>query len=349
MKAPGQADRLLEPSSRIWGGMEYLITGGAGFIGSHLAERVSGLGHRVTILDDLSTGDAANVAHLQEAGAVELVVGSVRDAELVDQLVAASDAVVHLAATVGVELIMRDPLGALRNNIDGTEVVLGACSSHRRRVVVASTSEVYGKNTKKPLGEFDDRIMGPLTRSRWAYATSKAVDEIIAYELWRRDGTPITVVRFFNCSGPRQTGAYGMVIPRFVRQAVSGEDLTVYGDGGQTRCFCHVADTVDAVVRLLDSDAAVGDVFNVGSASEISISDLAKRVIDLCDSPSGIRYLEYDEVYGEGFEDMLRRIPDITRIRGLVGWEPRRSLDDIVVDVRDHEIAQRGAARGAES
>ena len=317
--------------------MNYLITGGAGFIGSHLADMLVERGDRVTALDDLSTGSADNLERAVASGQGELVEGSTLDGELLRRLVETADVVVHLAATVGVELVVADPLQALRNNIDGTEVVLEACARTRTRVLLASTSEIYGKNRSDRLGEDTDRVMGSPKKTRWAYATSKVVDEILAYEFWRQRGTPTTVVRLFNCSGPRQTGSYGMVIPRFVRQALRGEALTVFGDGAQTRCFCHVWDANQAIIALLENERSVGEVFNVGADEEISIDALAERVIRLAGSTSAIRHVPYEEAYEPGFEDMQRRVPDLTRIRDLTGWEPKYSLDEIIRDVIDFE------------
>ena len=327
--------------------MRYLVTGGAGFIGSHLTEALVGRGDAVTVLDDLSTGSDHNLEESMAEGGVELARGSVRDRKLVERAVASAEVVVHLAATVGVELVVRDPLTALKNNILGTDAVLDACARHGATAFVASSSEIYGKNTSDRLSEDADRIMGPATKARWAYATSKTVDEILAYGYHRQRGTPTIVARLFNCSGRRQSGAYGMVIPRFVRQALAGEDVTVFGSGEQTRCFCHVQDTVTAIIGLLDESRAVGDVFNVGGTDEVSIMSLARRVIELAKSDSGIRRVSYEEAYEPGFEDMTRRVPDISRIRNLIGWEPRHSIDDIITDVIEHErwLQVEGAAR----
>jgi nucleoside-diphosphate-sugar epimerase len=322
--------------------MHYLVTGGAGFIGSHLAEALVARGHDVTLLDDLSTGSEDNVRPLIDAGTARLVVGTTLDQEVVGRLVGEADAVIHLAATVGVELVVRDPLRALRNNIDGTELVLDACALSGAKVLVASTSEIYGKNSFGKLREDADRIMGSASKARWAYATSKAVDEILAYEHWRQRGTPTVVARLFNCAGPRQSGTYGMVVPRFVRQALTGVDLTVFGDGTQTRCFCHVDDTVAAIVGLMQEDRAVGGVFNVGADHEISIEALATRVIELVGSTSAIRRLHYEDAYEPGFEDMVRRVPDTTRIQSLIGWEPTRTLDEILKDIIGYERNARG-------
>jgi UDP-glucose 4-epimerase len=321
--------------------MRYLITGGAGFIGSHLAESLVRRGDTVALLDDLSTGRTSNVRALLEgrhSASVELHTGTVLNYPLVEKLVGRADVVVHLAASVGVQLIISRPLDALLNNVRGTEIVLDAASKSGAKVLVASTSEIYGKNAAGPLHEDSDRILGSTFKARWAYSTSKAVDEIFAYEFWRQRGLPTVVVRLFNCSGPRQTGAYGMVIPRFVGQALSGEDLTIFGDGTQSRCFCHVLDTVDALCRLLDTDEAVGDVFNVGSQNEISIRALAELVISLTGSASRVRFIPYGEAYEPGFEDMERRLPDIGKLQRATGWAPTRSLEQIVRDVIHHEM-----------
>jgi UDP-glucose 4-epimerase len=241
---------------------------------------------------------------------------------------------------VGVQLILSHPLDALLTNVKGTEIVIEACAETRRKVMIASTSEIYGKNGNGTLREDDDRVLGSLYKARWSYSTAKAVDEILAYTFWRERGTPSIVVRFFNCVGPRQTGAYGMVVPRLVRQALDGQDLTVFGDGEQRRCFCHVLDTVDCVLRLLDEPAAIGDVFNVGSLHEISINDLAAMVLELTGSGSRIVHVPYSEAYEEGFEDLPRRMPDITKVTSLTGWQPKRSLHDMVVAVIDHHRAR---------
>jgi UDP-glucose 4-epimerase len=321
--------------------MRYLITGGAGFIGSHVADALVGRGDRVVILDDLSTGRSENLRDLLDgdhAAAVAFHSGSVLNYPLVEGLMHEADIVVHLAASVGVQLIVSKPLDALLNNVRGTEIVLDAAARLGRKVLVASTSEIYGKNAAGPLHEDSDRILGSPFKARWAYSTSKAVDEIFAYEYWRQRGLPTVVARLFNCSGPRQTGAYGMVIPRFVHQALTGEDLTIFGDGTQSRCFCHVFDTVEALLLLLDDERAVGDVFNVGSQNEISIKSLAELVIALTGSSSGVRFVPYNEAYEPGFEDMERRLPDIAKIARLTGWAPRCSLERIVRDVIRHEM-----------
>jgi UDP-glucose 4-epimerase len=323
--------------------LRYLITGGAGFIGSHLADALVARGDSVALLDNLSTGQQGNVTHLLSGGhegSVEFVHGSVLDQFLVQEQVERADAVAHLAASVGVQLIVAKPLESLLNNVRGTEIVLQAAARYGRKVLITSTSEIYGKNAAGPLKEGADRILGSPFVARWAYSTSKAVDEIFAYEYWRERGLPTVVARLFNCAGPRQSGAYGMVIPRFVRQALSGQDVTVYGDGTQSRCFCHVLDVVAALVRLLDVEEAVGDVFNVGSQNEISIRALAELVIESTASSSGIRFVPYQDAYEPGFEDMERRLPDIGKIAGVTGWSPARSLTDIVRDVISYELEE---------
>ncbi len=323
--------------------MRYLITGGAGFIGSHLADRLVARGDEVIILDDLSTGRRANIDHLlsgEAASQVRLVIGSVLDYTLVRGLIGYAGVVVHLAATVGVQLVVQKPLETLLNNVRGTEIVLDAAAKTDAKVLVASTSEIYGKNAAGALVEDADRILGSLFKSRWSYATSKEVDEILAFEYWRVRQLPTIVARLFNCVGPRQTGAYGMVVPRFVRQALNNEDLTVFGDGTQSRCFCHVSDTVEAIIRLIDSEEAVGDVFNVGSQNEIGIRALAELIIEMTDSSSKISYIPYNEAYEPGFEDMERRLPDIAKIGRVTGWTPTKSLRDILGDVIEYETAQ---------
>ncbi len=320
---------------------KYLITGGAGFIGSHLAETLtSPEGDEVVALDDLSTGRPSNLASLIDRDTFRFVQGSIFDEDLVRKLVGEVDVVVHLAASVGVQLILKRPLETLLNNIRGTEIVLEACADESRKVLVASTSEIYGKNADGPLHEDADRILGSPLKSRWSYSTSKAVDEILAHAYWRERDTPTIIVRLFNTVGPRQTGDYGMVIPRLVGQALRGKALTVFGTGEQRRSFCHVADTVAALVALLSEEAAVGDVFNIGSPQESTINDLARVVIEMTASPSAVAHIPYEVAYEEGFEDMERRIPDIRKISGLTGWEPRLGLRDILQDVIASERAR---------
>lgn len=321
----------------------YLITGGAGFIGSHLAEVLLARGDEVSVLDSLSTGRLSNLAGVRDHPRFTFTQGSVLDELAVDQAVRNCDVVVHLAAAVGVKLIVEQPLYSLTTNIRGAITVLEAAHRYRRKVMVASSSEIYGKNNSGPLHELSDRVLGSPTVARWAYSTSKAVDEILSYAYYHERGLPTIVVRLFNTVGPRQSPAYGMVIPRLVRQAIAGEALTVYGDGTQTRCFCHVTDIVDALVRLLDEPEAEGDVFNVGSSEEISIQELAELVIARASSPSSIVHLPYEVAYEAGFEDMTRRVPDVTKIATLIGWRARLSLEEILDDVIAGARAERAS------
>lgn len=312
--------------------MQVLVTGGAGFIGSHLSEALVARGDTVVVLDDLSTGSVDNLAAVAGDPRCTLVEGSILDRSLVHDLVAGSDAVVHLASPVGVRLIVERPLQAIRTIIHGTESVLDAAVEHGTKVLVASTSEVYGKNTNV-LHEDADRLCGPTTVPRWSYSTAKAIDEFLAFGSWQELGLPAVVLRFFNTVGPRQVGTYGMVLPRFVAQALLGEDLLVYGDGSQRRCFCNVADAVRAAIGLLDHPDAVGQAFNVASEEEVTIHELADRVLDLTGSASQVRRVPLEAVYGERFEDMERRRPDTSRVRGLLGWSPRSTLDATIKDV----------------
>ncbi|MEV0346413.1 GDP-mannose 4,6-dehydratase [Nonomuraea sp. NPDC050680] len=313
--------------------MRFLITGGAGFIGSHLTDALLARGDSVVVVDNLSTGRTENLALAAGHPHLKFIQGSVLDELMVDELVHECDVVLHLAAAVGVKLIVEQPLRCLTTNIRGSEVVIEAAHRYRRKILITSTSEIYGKNSSGPLREDADRILGSPSVVRWAYSTAKAVDEILANAYHQERGLPTIVVRLFNTVGPRQSPAYGMVIPRLVHQALSGAPLTVFGDGSQTRCFAHVADVVDALLRLLDLEAAVGQTFNIGSADEVSILDLAKRVIEHTGSTSGIDLIPYHEAYQQGFEDMTRRVPDTTRIRELTGWAPRHILDEILTEV----------------
>jgi UDP-glucose 4-epimerase len=311
----------------------YLVTGGAGFIGSHLTEELLARGSRATVLDNLSTGSLQNLDACIDD--VRFVQGSVLDPLLVDELVSEVDVVVHLAAAVGVKLVMDHPLRSFLTNVRGTEVVLEAAHRYGKKILIASTSEIYGKSNDVPFTEDDDRILGSLRMWRWGYSISKAVDELLAHAYHRERGLPSIVVRLFNTTGPRQTGAYGMVLPRFVSQALAGEPLTVYGDGSQTRCFCHVNDVVEAVCLLLDEPRAEGEVFNVGSTEEVSIKELAERVIEIAGSYSEIRSVPFEEAFGDGFEEMVRRVPDTSRIRDVTGWTPTRNLTDIIGEMVD--------------
>lgn len=312
---------------------KYLVTGGAGFIGSHVVDALVERGDSVIILDDLSTGRHDNIRQHEGNPNVEFVLGSILNEALVDDVVRRSDRVIHLAAAVGVNLIVERPLESLATNIRGSEIVLEKCHKYGRKVLVASTSEIYGKNTSDALREEDDRILGSPLKTRWSYSEAKAIEEVLAHAYWREKGLPTVIVRLFNTVGPRQVGSYGMVVPRLVEQALRGQTLTVYGTGEQTRCFCHVADVVVALLGLLSSPDAEGKVFNVGSRSEISIEDLAQRVKAVTASSSEITKIPYDEAYESGFEDMERRRPDTSRIHDLLGWEPTRDLDTIIKDV----------------
>lgn len=316
--------------------MKALITGGAGFIGSHLSETLLAKGYEVTALDNLSTGKYENVAHLKDNPKFSLVVGSILDHELVDKLCEKTDVIFHLAAAVGVELIVKYPLESLTTNVKGSEVVLDMAQRYNKKVLITSTSEIYGKNSSGPLKEDDDRILGSPLKSRWSYSTAKAIDEILAYLYYKEKGLPTIIVRLFNTVGPRQTGSYGMVIPRLVSQALKGEALTVYGDGNQSRCFLHVRDVVSALAKLIDNPKAVGEVFNLGSQEEVSIKELAEKVIELTGGKSKITYIPYEKAYEEGFEDMQRRIPDITKVHNLINYKPTVNLEGILKSVIEY-------------
>jgi UDP-glucose 4-epimerase len=310
----------------------YLVTGGAGFIGSHLTDALLARGDHVVALDNLSTGRLINLDAAGRHPNFRFVQGSVLDELAVDELTHKCDVVVHLAAAVGVKLIVEEPLRSLTTNIRGSEIVIEAAHRYRRKIMVASTSEIYGKNSSDSLAETADRVLGSPTVARWAYSSAKAIDEVLCYAYFKERDLPTIVARLFNTVGPRQSGAYGMVIPRFVQQALKDEPLTVFGDGTQTRCFGHVTDIVDGIIRLLDHPGAIGEVFNIGSPGEISMLDLARKVIAATDSASPIELIPYDEAYEAGFEDMQRRVPDTTKLRDLTGWSPSRTLDDILRD-----------------
>lgn len=316
--------------------MRILITGGAGFIGSHLCDALVASGHAVTVLDDFSTGRHENIAHLEGHPLFELVCADIADESIVRECVAKSDRVYHLASAVGVRLIVEQPVRTIETIVHGTSVVMKACSRYRKPVLITSTSEVYGKSTKVPFSEDDDLVIGPSYRRRWGYACSKALDEFLAMAYWHHSRMPVVIVRLFNTVGPRQSGQYGMVLPRFVQQALKDEPLTVYGDGSQTRCFCHVKDAVGALIRLMELPEARGQVFNVGNREEVSIKELAERVIFLTGSRSQIRYIPFEEAYGADFEDMQRRVPDLTRIEKAISYRPRYSLDDIIRDIVEY-------------
>jgi len=311
--------------------MKYLITGGAGFIGSHLAEKLIARGDQVVIFDNLSTGLANNLSGIKEK--INFQEGNILDKGIIDKLVADSDYVVHLAAALGVFNIVNKPLDSLKTNLQGSEIVLEACDKYRKPVLVASTSEIYGKNDKVPLNEEDDRIIGHPLKSRWSYSEAKAVDESLAYFYYLENKLSIRIVRFFNTVGPRQVGHYGMVVPRFVSAALKNKPLSVYGSGDQIRCFCHVTDAVRGLLLVMDSDKAVGEVFNVGNNQQISIMELAKKVIEITGSKSIIEKIAYEKAYPQGFEDMQRRVPDISKIKQVLGWAPEINLDQIIKDI----------------
>jgi UDP-glucose 4-epimerase len=316
--------------------LRYLITGGAGFIGSHLAERLLGRGDEVFALDDLSTGSIDNIRHLKEFDRFHLVPESIDNRYLLAELVDQADVIFHLAAAVGVRLIVESPVRTIETNVNGTRHVLDAASKKRKLVFIASTSEVYGKNTSVPFHEDADLVLGPTTKGRWSYAASKALDEFLALSFWKEKRQPVVVARFFNTVGPRQTGRYGMVLPNFVQQALAGADLTVFGDGKQSRCFCDVRDTVEAVLRLVANDRAVGEVVNIGTNEEITIEGLASVVKERTGSGSRITFVPYDRAYEPGFEDMMRRVPSVEKLERLTGFRPQTSLSEIVDRVVAH-------------
>jgi UDP-glucose 4-epimerase len=313
--------------------MKYLVTGGSGFVGSHLCERLLADGNHVLVLDNLSTGRYGNIAHLEGKPGFELRVGSVNDYALVEECVRECQAVYHLASAVGVRLIVDQPVLTIESIVNGTDNVLRASSRYRRRVLITSTSEVYGKSDKLPFREDGDSVIGATTTRRWAYACAKALDEFLGLAHWHETRLPVVIVRLFNTVGPRQTGQYGMVIPRFVHQALKGEPITVYGDGSQSRCFGHVQDIIGGIVGLMNHSESVGQVFNIGNDQETSILDLARRVLELTGSKSEIKIIPFSEAYPAGFEDMQRRIPDLSKIRKTIGYEPKRDLDQILNDV----------------
>jgi len=320
--------------------MRVLITGGAGFIGSHLAERLLARGDEVHIIDDLSTGSIENIQHLKGYPTFHSYLDTVTHQRLTAELVDLCDVIYHLAAAVGVRLIVESPVKTIETNIRGTEVVLALAAKKKKRLLITSTSEVYGKRDRVPFREDDDLIMGPSNKGRWAYACSKLIDEFLAIAYWKEKKVPTVIARLFNTVGPRQTGRYGMVVPNFVRQALSGEEITVYGDGKQRRCFTHVLDAVGALIGLAEHPSAVGEVYNVGSTNEVTIFELAERIKRLTGSESEIKLIPYHDAYEEGFEDMMRRVPDITKIRELIGYEPRHSLDQILESVFEYERAK---------
>jgi UDP-glucose 4-epimerase len=330
--------------TRKGGDKRYLVTGGGGFIGSHLVEALVARGDRVLILDDLSTGDIENVRHLLDSGRVVLEQGSILDEGLVDECMRSVDECFHLASAVGVKLVVSRPLDTLLCNTRGTDIVMTAAVKHGRRLLFTSTSEVYGKNSDGSLNELSDRVVGSPFKARWGYSTAKAFGEALAHSYSRECGAEMIVTRLFNTAGPRQKGAYGMVLPRFVQQALGDSPVTVYGSGTQSRCFVHVADTVRALLTLIDCDEALGQVFNVGSSTEVPIVDLAAKVLEQTGSLSAIEHVDYEDAYGEGFEELGRRRPDTSALEALIGWRPTRTLTDIIDDVIAYERSRPVAA-----
>ena len=314
--------------------MKILLTGGAGFIGSHLAEELISEGHSVTALDNLSTGSSANLNSLKGSNNFKLVEASMLDKSIVDQLVADSDGVIHLGAALGVQIILERPYESFIANTQGTENLIIAAAESKKKIFIASTSEIYGKNPEQPLSEESDRVIGSPKLLRWAYSEAKAIDESLAQMFAQSHGLSYVVGRFFNTVGPRQSGMYGMVLPRFVSAALKGDSLEVHGDGLQTRTFCHVLDSIDAVLRLFLSSQAIGEAFNIGGEGEISIKDLAQKVIDITGSKSEIKYISYQSAYPQGFDEMMRRVPDTSKLRSYTGWSPKRNLDEIINDIQ---------------
>lgn len=313
--------------------MKILITGGAGFVGSHLADKLISQGHHVTVIDDLSTGRYSNIAHLEDTPNFRLIIDSVLNEKLMEELIRETDRVYHMASAVGVKLIMERPVRTIETIFRGTDVVLGFCSRYRKRVLVPSTSEVYGKGVSVPFKEEDDLLTGATDKHRWAYACAKTLDEFLALAHWKETRLPVVVVRLFNTVGPRQSGQYGMVVPRFVHAAIKNEPIQVYGDGTQSRCFGHVHDVVEGLVKLLETPACFGQVINIGNSEEVSIRQLADKAIEMTGSSSEIKYVSFEEVYGDGFEDMQRRVPSLDKAKRLIGYQPTRSLIDIINDV----------------
>ncbi len=324
--------------------MKILITGGAGFVGSHLADKLIEQGHQITVIDDLSTGRYSNVEHLEGNANFRLIIDTVLNQDLMEELIRESDRVFHMASAVGVRLIMEQPVKTIETIFHGTDVVLRFCSRYRKRVLIPSTSEVYGKGASIPFREEDDLLTGATDKHRWAYACAKTLDEFLALAHWKETRLPVVVVRLFNTVGPRQTGQYGMVVPRFVHSAVRNEPITVFGDGTQQRCFGHVLDVVEGLSKLLESPQCFGQVINLGNDEEVSILGLAERAIELTGSKSEIRYIPYEEAYGDGFEDMRRRVPGLDKAKRLIGYQPTRSLSDIINDVANEFRKESAAA-----
>ncbi|ASY24528.1 UDP-glucose 4-epimerase [Candidatus Planktophila lacus] len=311
--------------------MRVFITGGAGFIGSHLCDALLKEGHQVSILDNMSTGSAANIAHIKDQ--IEIHQGDIRDVALVEKAMAPADLVLHMAAALGVNTILENPIESVSTNFTGSEVVLNAATKLKKRIIIASTSEIYGKNPKQPLSETDDRVVGPPQKIRWTYSDAKALEEAIAHALFLTKQLKVTTIRLFNTVGPRQTGRYGMVLPRFVQSALKNEPITIYGDGTQSRVFCHVSDAVRAIITIAKTDSTIGEVYNIGGVGETTIKQLAEKIIERTNSNSTLTYTPYDQAYTAGYEDMQRRVPDITKIKNAIGWSPENTLDSIIDDV----------------
>jgi UDP-glucose 4-epimerase len=311
--------------------MRVFITGGAGFIGSHLCDALLKEGHQVSILDNMSTGSASNIAHIKDQ--IEIHQGDIRDIALVEKAMAPADLVLHMAAALGVNTILENPIESVSTNFTGSEVVLNAATKLNKRIIIASTSEIYGKNPNQPLSETDDRVVGAPQKIRWTYSDAKALEEAIAHALFLTKQLKVTTIRLFNTVGPRQTGRYGMVLPRFVQSALNNEPITIYGDGTQSRVFCHVADAVRAILKIAKTDSTIGEVYNIGGVGETTIKQLADKIIERTDSNSTITYIPYDQAYMAGYEDMQRRVPDIKKINNAIGWSPENTLDSIIDDV----------------
>ena len=318
--------------------MRVFITGGAGFIGSHLCDALVADGHEVLVLDNLSTGSKNNISHLE--GKIKVFQGDIRDQNLVESLVKDSELILHMAAALGVDNILENPIESISSNYHGSEIVLNAATKFDKRIVIASTSEIYGKNPDQPLSETHDRIIGPPQKLRWSYSDSKALEEANAHFLYTTKKLGVTTIRFFNTVGPRQTGKYGMVIPRFVRSAILGNPVEIFGNGNQTRVFCHVSDAVEALIKLSISEKTIGEVFNIGGIEEISILNLANKIIDLTNSSSKVTFTSYEDAYTLGYEDMERRVPDLSKIMSFIGWSPKVTLDEIILDVARYELTE---------
>jgi UDP-glucose 4-epimerase len=318
--------------------MKVFITGGAGFIGSHLCDALVADGHEVLVLDNLSTGSKNNISHLE--GKIKVFQGDIRDQNLVESLVEDSELILHMAAALGVDNILENPIESISSNYHGSEIVLNAATKFDKRIVIASTSEIYGKNPDQPLSETHDRIIGPPQKLRWSYSDSKALEEANAHFLYTTKNLGVTTIRFFNTVGPRQTGKYGMVIPRFVRSAILGNPVEIFGNGNQTRVFCHVSDAVEAIIKLSISEKTIGEVFNIGGIEEISILNLANKIIDLTNSKSKVTFTSYEDAYSLGFEDMERRVPNLSKIMSFIDWAPKINLDEIILDVASYVLKE---------